>query len=132
METTYIHGHQYGTSWDNFTSVTHPEEWLLLDLDIHGLMALREKMHDIVSVFILPPSMDSLRDRILIRQPDIRSDEIESRLLAARQEIERVFEYDYSIFNEQIDQATEELSMILQTEQLKNKRRKLFLESFLF
>ena len=132
LETTYIHGHHYGTAWKNFASFDRPDEWLLLDLDVHGLITLREKIRDIVSVFILPPSIDTLRERILIRQPAISTEELDLRLSTARKEMEYVFEYDYSIFNTDLQKATSELSMILQTEQLKNKRNKLFLESLLY
>jgi len=132
LETTMIHGHHYGTAWKNFASFDRPDEWLLLDLDVHGLISLREKIRDIVSVFILPPSIATLRERIMIRQPDITIQELEARLQMARTEMEHVFEYDYSIFNTDLSKATGELSMILQTEQLKNKRKKLFLESLLY
>jgi guanylate kinase len=132
VETTQIHGHSYGTSWKNFTASEHADEWLLLDLDVKGLRSLREKIKDLVSVFILPPSIDTLKDRILSRQLDISQEELSTRLETARTEIKYVFEYDYSVFNMDLSKATEELSIILQAERMKNKRKKVFLDSLLY
>ncbi|MBM4223012.1 MAG: guanylate kinase [Gammaproteobacteria bacterium] len=132
LETTFIHGQHYGTAWKNFVTASQAPNWLLLDLDVKGLRTLKEKIPDVVSVFILPPSLEVLRERILLRQPEINLKELELRLETARHEMEFVFEYDYSVFNADLERATDDLSIIFRAESLKNHRRRRFLESLMY
>lgn len=134
VETTKIHGHYYGTPWKNFLqkeSAFDEEHWVTLDIDIPGFLALKEKIPSLLSIFILPPSLSALQDRIKQRQPTISSHELRTRLESAQQEILQAALYDYTIINDDFDRALNELNFILSCEKLKNTRRKKYLASFL-
>jgi guanylate kinase len=131
LEVTLIHGHCYGTSWKNVTTAWPRQEWLIMDLDTKGFTAFKEKKLDIVSIFIMPPSLAVLEQRILHRQKNINTAELHERLGIAKEEIRKAFDYDYIILNHDIDKATDELSFILRCEKLKSKRRCDLIESFM-
>jgi guanylate kinase len=129
LEETFIHGNWYGTSWKNFLIPHQTEEWLILDVDVHGAKIIKQKIPDAVSIFILPPSVESLKERILHRQPTIDENELNKRLSIAKTEIRNALDYDYVVSNDNLDKATDELSFILRCEKLKGKRQLSLIES---
>jgi len=128
LEVAYIHDHWYGTSWKSLTMNNDSNQWLMLDIDTQGFSSIKRKVPDIVSVFILPPNLEALKDRILNRQPNIDKKELELRLGLAKSEIAQAFDYDYTIFNDVLDNAIDELSFILRCEKLKSRRRRSLIE----
>ena len=96
---------------------------MLFDIDWQGALQLKEKMRvDIVSIFILPPSMTELKSRLKRRAED--SDEvIENRLFNARSEIEHWRDYDYVVINNDLDRAFAEVKAIVTAERLRRDRR---------
>jgi guanylate kinase len=123
IETAFIHSNWYGTSWQSILSSHESEDWLILDIDINGFRSVKKNMPDIVSIFVLPPSLDVLKERILHRQPLIDSFELHERLSIAKTEISAAFEYDYIVLNQDIDKSVDELSFILRCEKLRCLRR---------
>ncbi|WP_038249524.1 guanylate kinase, partial [Wolbachia endosymbiont of Glossina morsitans morsitans] len=101
---------------------------VLQSIDWQGAFHLLKLMtKEVVSVFILPPSMEELRLRLQKRNSDDAS-EIECRLAAAQKEISKRDKYDYVIINDDIDKSVEEISSILYKERLKKSEEKLSLE----
>ncbi|GFQ76033.1 guanylate kinase [Trichonephila clavata] len=101
---------------------------VLLSIDWQGAFHLFKLMRKkVVSVFILPPSMEELRLRLQKRNSDDAS-EIERRLAAAQKEISKRDKYDYVIINDDIDKSVEEISSILNKERLKKLKEKPSLE----
>lgn len=134
VETTQIHGHYYGTPWKNFVqkdSNSDCTEWTTLDIDIPGFIAVKERIPSLLSIFILPPSLEVLKYRIQERQPNIHQEELYRRLTKASEEIHQAPLYDYTIINDDFDNALRELNLILSCEKLKNVRRKNYLSSLL-
>lgn len=134
VETTHIHGHYYGTPWKNFVqkdSNTDCNEWTILDIDVPGFIALKERIPSLLSIFILPPSLHDLKSRIQERQPNIHREELQRRLSKASEEIHQAPLYDYTIVNDDFNRALSELNFILSCEKLKNVRRKNYLSSLL-
>lgn len=134
VETTKIHGHYYGTPWKNFvhTDDQHDSDsWIVLDIDVPGFEALLTRVPELLSIFILPPSLSSLKERIEQRQPDICPNELSTRLKKAREEVESAPLYQYTVVNDNFEDALSELNFILSCERLKNSRRKNHLGSLL-
>src|SRR5437773_1151790 len=96
---------------------------ILFDIDWQGTQQLREKAdHDLVSVFVLPPSMPDLERRLRRRAQD--SDEvIRARMATAAEEMSHWAEYDYVVINTDIDRAFAEVQTILAAERLKRERQ---------
>jgi guanylate kinase len=96
---------------------------MIFDIDYQGTRQVRAKLtDDVVTVFILPPSMAELRQRLERRAEDAPAT-IEKRLLNARNEIQRWSEYDYVIVNDDLQNAFTALQSILTAERLKRTRR---------
>ena len=96
---------------------------MLFDIDWQGAQQLKEKMRaDIVSIFILPPSMTELKARLKRRAEDPEA-VIETRLNNARTEIEHWREYDYVVVNDDLDRAFAEVRAIVTAERLRRDRR---------
>ena len=96
---------------------------MLFDIDWQGAVQLKEKMRgDIVSIFILPPSMTELKARLMRRAEDA-VEAIERRLNNAKLEIEHWREYDYVVVNDDLDRAFSEVRAIVTAERLRRDRR---------
>ncbi len=123
LEWAQVHGNLYGTPREPAEAAMREGRDMLFDIDWQGAEQLQEKAKaDIVSVFILPPTMEELRRRLLRRAEDSK-DTIEMRLQNARREIERWVDYDYVVVNYDLDQAFSEVRSIVAAERLKRERR---------
>ena len=129
-----MHGNFYGTPRRPVERVLGAGRDMIFDIDYQGTRQVRTKLtQDVVTVFILPPSLAELRHRLERRAED-SSDTIEKRLANARLEIQRWSEYDYVIVNDDLDDAFRSLEGILVAERLKRERRtglSAFVESLL-
>jgi len=94
---------------------------VLLEIDVQGAMQVKKKFEDAVSIFILPPSMADLRQRLLTRASD-SSDEIQRRLQKVKEEVWCFREYYYIVRNDDLAQSLRELQSIFVAERLKTKR----------
>ncbi len=95
---------------------------VVLEIDWQGARQVRERFPDSVSVFISPPSIEALRDRLANRGQD--SDEVvERRMRDARSELSHFSEYDYLVINDDFDTALAELRAIVAAERLREPRQ---------
>ncbi|MBR0160456.1 MAG: guanylate kinase [Oscillospiraceae bacterium] len=88
---------------------------VILDIEIQGARQVFQKVPDAVTVFMLPPSLTELRERLVLRGTET-ADAIEARLTRARQEIAEADFYRYMIFNDDVARAAKELSSIIDAE----------------
>jgi guanylate kinase len=96
---------------------------MLFDIDWQGAQQLQEKMPaDVVSIFILPPSMTELQSRLHRRAEDTE-EVIQTRLANSRAEIEHWREYDYVILNDDLSVAFDAVQSIVKAERLRRDRR---------
>ncbi|TGV80097.1 guanylate kinase, partial [Mesorhizobium sp. M00.F.Ca.ET.149.01.1.1] len=117
------HGNCYATPREPAEIALAEGRDMLFDIDWQGAQQLKEKMRaDIVSIFILPPSMKELKARLKRRAEDQES-VIETRLKNARLEIEHWKEYDFVIVNDDLDRAFAEVRAIVTAERLRRDRR---------
>jgi guanylate kinase len=123
LEWAEVFGNRYGTPRAPVEVALAAGRDVLFDLDWQGTQQMREKArHDLVSVFVLPPSARELERRLHTRAQD--SDEvIRGRMAKAADEISHWAEYDYVIVNRDINRAFGELQAILAAERLKRERQ---------
>jgi guanylate kinase len=123
LEWAEVHGNFYGTPRRPVEKVLGAGRDMIFDIDYQGTRQVRAKLaQDVVTVFILPPSLAELRQRLERRAED-SAETIEKRLANARTEIQRWVEYDYVIVNDDLQNAFRALQGILAAERLKRARR---------
>ncbi len=123
LEWALVHGNFYATPREPVELVMSQGRDMLFDINWQGAKQLKEKMHgDIVSIFILPPSMSELKARLKRRAED-HDVIIEARLKNACDEIEHWGEYDYVVVNDDLDKAFAEVCAIITAERLRRDRR---------
>tara|TARA_B100000927_G_scaffold192805_1_gene155446 strand:- start:2398 stop:3027 length:630 start_codon:yes stop_codon:yes gene_type:complete len=112
IETAEVHDYKYGTSKEFIDENIEKGINVFLEIDVQGFQKLRSKNIKFRSVFILPPSIDELRDRIQKRGLDSEN-VIEKRMNNALKELTKAREYDYLVINDVFDDAIEELLEIV-------------------
>jgi len=123
LEWAEVHGNCYGTPREAAEQAMSDGRDMLFDIDWQGANQLVEKMPtDIVSIFILPPSMEELKSRLQRRAED-SAETIEKRLANAREEIGHWQEYDYVVVNDDLDRAYGAVRAIVTAERLRRNRR---------
>jgi guanylate kinase len=122
LEWAEVHGNFYGTPRKPVERALAEGRDMIFDIDYQGTRQVREKLpSDVVTVFILPPSMRELKARLERRAED-SAETIRRRLANARVEIERWTEYDYVIVNEDLGRSYDSLKAIQAAERLKRER----------
>ena len=119
-ESARVYDHFYGTPRQALTDMMEKGLDVLLEIDTQGAMQIKKKFADGVYIYILPPSIDALRAR-LVQRGDPQED-IQRRMQRARQEILSYREYDYIVRNEDLKQALQELQAIVHAERARMKR----------
>lgn len=124
LEWAQVHGNFYGTPQKSARVALEKGNDVIFDIDWQGTKQLYEKNGaDIVSFFLLPPSMAELRSR-LIRRAEDNEDVIRRRLENARSEIEHWREYDYVLINADVDETFHTIGSIIKSERLRRQRQK--------
>jgi guanylate kinase len=123
LEWAEVFGHRYGTPRRPVEKALRGGRDVLFDIDWQGTQQLREKARDdLVSVFILPPTVKELERRLKRRAQDTKA-VIGARMAKAAGEMSHWPEYDYVIVNRDIDEAFTEVRAILAAERLKRERQ---------
>jgi guanylate kinase len=122
LESATVHGHRYGTSQKWITDELAQDHDVLLEIDWQGAQQVRRLMRGVVSIFILPPSFEALRTRLVGRGQD-SEEVIAQRLAAAREEMSHGAEFEYAIINDDFDRAARDLTSIIRAERLKFPRQ---------
>ena len=123
LEWAEVHGNFYGTPREPVEEAMSAGRDMLFDIDWQGAQQLQEKMPaDVVSIFILPPSMTELQSRLHRRAEDTE-EVIQTRLANSRSEIEHWREYDYVVVNDDLNRAFTALKSIVEAERLRRDRR---------
>ncbi len=121
VEWAEVHGHLYGTKREEIHSRIAMGQDVLLDIDTQGAMQIRRQYRNGVFIFILPPSLADLLQRLRERQSDAEQ-EIQRRMGRAKDEIADYALYDYVIVNEEFDAALRELQAIILAERRRTSR----------
>jgi len=112
-EWALVHGSYYGTSKQFIHDNLRQGKSVLLDIDVQGAASLRNTFgHQCLTIFVAPPSMEQLEDRLRARGTD--SDEvIRKRMKNAEAEVARAHEFDHQILNDDLDRAYSELLAVV-------------------
>ncbi|MBF0466007.1 MAG: guanylate kinase [Nitrospirae bacterium] len=118
IEWAEVFGNYYGTSLKRIEEILSSGGDVLLDIDIQGVRQIKAKHTDAVFIFILPPSMETLEQRLRGRGKDSEEDIIKRLLVAKKEMMECVF-YDYIIVNDVLDHALNQLQSIIVSNRLR-------------
>ncbi|MEW6002330.1 MAG: guanylate kinase [Nitrospirota bacterium] len=121
VEWAEILGELYGTSRKRIEELVDSGIDVILDIDTQGAAQMKEKYTDGVYIFIVPPSMDVLRERLEKRMADSK-EEIEKRLKRSISEIRDYYKYDYVIVNDILENALKEIKAIVISQRVSTKR----------
>ncbi|ANM09932.1 guanylate kinase [Rhizobium leguminosarum bv. trifolii] len=123
LESAEVHGNFYGTPREPVEQAMAEGRDMLFDIDWQGAQQLQEKMSaDVVSIFVLPPTMTELQSRLHRRAED-SEEVIQTRLANSRAEIAHWREYDYVIVNDDLNAAFDAVQSIVKAERLRRDRR---------
>ena len=120
LETAKCHGSFYGTSRNFVEEVRDAGKDIIFEIDWQGAKSIKAIFPEAISIFILPPSLKKLEERLTARGQD-SEDTIKARLSAAKSEMSHVNQFDYVTINDKFDDALEELQSIIMAEKLNTK-----------
>jgi guanylate kinase len=115
LEMAECHGSFYGTSKLAVKEVLESGEDIILEIDYQGAFSVKKLFPESISIFIIPPSINALEDRLHNRGQDSKKD-IKLRVAAARNEMSHLEKFDYVTINDDFEQALKELISIIQLE----------------
>ena len=113
-------GNYYGTPKAPVIDAIESGKDMLIEVDVNGAIQIRNKMPEVVSIFILPPSLEELKRRLVGRGTDSQ-EVIDKRLNEALREIEGSVDYDYVVVNDDLDKAVDEFINILSVDKCKTE-----------
>jgi guanylate kinase len=122
LEFACVHGNLYGTTLKQVLQETCAGRDIVLEVDVQGAASIRRLRLDSVSVFILPPSYEILRQRLIARGTD-SPEELRLRLRNAPEELKEYSKFDYVIINDDAERAGAQLAAIILAEQARCKRQ---------
>ena len=122
IEWAEVFGRRYGTGFRAVQDQLAEGVDVLLDIDVQGGGQVRERLEHALLIFLLPPSMEELRRRLVNRAEDA-PDAIARRLNEAKEEIRASASYDYLVVNDDFEQAATDLRAIVRTHRLRRNRR---------
>ena len=122
VEHAHVFDHLYGTSYAQISERLSEGIDIVLDIDWQGAQQIKRYFPDAVSIFIIPPSLTALRDRLIQRQQDDES-VIAKRMQRAQDELQHYAEFDYLIVNDDFGQAANDLAMIVASQRLRTARQ---------
>ena len=124
VEHAKVFDNYYGTSKASIEESLHNGINVFLDIDWQGAQQVREKIPSAKSIFILPPSLAELENRLFKRGQD-SEETIQKRMQKAKSEISHFAEYDYLIINEHFTESLQQLSSIILAESLQTAKQQL-------
>lgn len=122
LEYASVYDNYYGTPKEYVMNNLENGNDVLLEIDIVGALQIKERFEDAIFIFILPPSLEELKNRIVGRGTESLSD-IEKRYGSAISEIKQVIKYDYAVVNDDIKRAVEDIKAIIIAEKCKVLRK---------
>lgn len=122
LESAEVYGNLYGTSQAWIAQVNAKDRDVLLEIDWQGAAQVRKLFPHCVSIFILPPSIEALEQRLKGRGKDDAST-IATRMASAREDVSHVSEFDYVIINDNLNEALRELNAVVLSARLRGSRQ---------
>src|SRR5579885_768782 len=123
LEWAVVHDEYYGTPRHFIDQQIKAGDDTLLAIDVQGAAAIRRKIPEAVLIFLVPPSMESLKERLAARRDS--SDSVAKRLANSRGELTAAKNYDYLVVNDELEKAVDQVEAILTAERLRTSRQEL-------
>ena len=112
LESARVHGNCYGTLWSEVTEPRRQGVGVILVIDVQGAATVRKRCPDSVSIFLAPPSLAVLEQRLRLRGTEDEAT-LRRRLEQARRELARRGEYDHVVTNDDLDGAVARVKALL-------------------
>lgn len=112
LEYNIFNGYYYGTPTEPVKECIKNGEDMLIEVDVNGALNIRKVIPENVSIFLMPPSMEELEQRLINRKTD-SPEAIKARLLIAKEEIKHAEEFDFVVINDKIDDAVDRIVQII-------------------
>ena len=122
LEFAEVHGNLYGTSVNRVQQEISSGNDVILEIDVQGAENIRRKMPEAVAIFILPPSFEVLRQRLIARATEQQAD-LSLRLRNSINEVRQYEYFDYIVVNDDVKRATGDLQNIVLAERLRRVRQ---------
>jgi guanylate kinase len=113
-----VYGEWYGTDWQQLVNLRANGFDVILEIDCQGARIIKEKIPESHLIFVLPPSLDALRERLKKRNENDQ-DSLDARLSQASNEIQQCIQFNYIVFNDQFDEACNDFIAIIKSHRLK-------------
>lgn len=114
-------GNYYGTPREYVEKTLEEGKDVFLEIEVQGALQVRENFPQGVFIFLIPPSLEDLRNRIVGRGTETE-DIVSTRLTAAKEEIEMMNAYDYVIVNDEVNKAVRSVQSVVSSEHMKRER----------
>lgn len=113
VETARVHNNFYGTPYDQMEQAWAKGKAVIMDIDVQGAHVFKEKFPWTKTIFILPPHMDALRQRLIKRDGSCCED-LDVRMQTAQQELTQVEHFDFQLVNEEFDSSYAQFKKIVE------------------
>ncbi|MCM0648734.1 guanylate kinase [Clostridium swellfunianum] len=123
LEYAEVYGNYYGTPKSNVLKVLESGKDVILEIDIQGALKVKEAFREGIFIFILPPSMEELKQRI-IRRGSETPESLMTRFKSAYKEINYVSKYSYAVVNDTVEEAVKKIESIVVAERCRVDRIK--------
>lgn len=121
LEWAKVHAHYYGIPKSSVNNLLKKGIYPVLVIDVQGAKTVSAKYPQAVKIFIVPPSLKVLKERIAARKDNTQ--DVALRLATAKKELKEIKHYDYVVLNDDLKQAVADTQLIIRAEQLKTARR---------
>ena len=123
LEHAEVYGNRYGTPKSNVLAMIEKGHNVILEIDIQGALKVKENYPDGIFIFILPPSMEELRNRIIKRDSETE-ESLMTRFKSAYKEINYISKYNYAVVNDTVENAVSKIESIITAEKCRVDRIK--------
>jgi guanylate kinase len=119
LEWAFYNGKRYGTSWKSIEAPLSEGRDVLLEIEVQGARQVRKRLPEAKLIFLLPPSKQALEERLKGRGTD-SPEEVAKRLRTAQEELKAVEEFDYAVFNDDLEGCVAHVQRIIAAERAGN------------
>lgn len=123
LEHAEVYGNYYGTPKSSVQKMLDEGRDVILEIDIQGALKVKENCEEGIFIFILPPSMEELKQRIIKRGSET-PESLMTRFKSAYKEINYISKYNYAVVNDEVDTAVAKLEAIIAAEKCRVDRMK--------
>ncbi len=129
LESAQFVGNYYGTPREYVTKMIDSGKTVVLEIEVNGALQVKMNEPDAVLVFLIPPDMEELRNRLVKRATE-HPEVIEDRMRRANEEVELINKYDYLVVNDYVEHAVQAINMIVEAEKRRPHRNSILISEF--